>query len=134
AEAAYSYGGYNRFKPGNRFGSFYALGLGVDIAQEDFLKDVTWINRLKPRVSYGKTGNANVGYYVYDQYYSYGGTSAAYYFGASPTVARYYEEMELANPNVTWEKAYKLNVGVDLEAFNNRLNVTTEYFNDRYFD
>ncbi len=134
AEAAYSYGGYNRFKPGNRFGSFYAVGVGVDLANLDFLKDATGINRLKPRISYGKTGNANVGYYVYDQYYNYGGTSAAYYFGASPTVARYYEEMDIANPYVTWEKAYKLNIGVDFEAFNNRLGMTAEYFNDRYFD
>lgn len=134
AEAAYSYGGHNRFKPGNRFGSFYAVGAGVDLAKEDFLKDTEWINRLKPRISYGKTGNANVGYYVYDQYYNYGGTSAAYYFGAAPTAARYYEEMDIANPNVTWEKSHKLNVGVDFEAFNNRLAVTTEYFNDKYFD
>lgn len=134
AEAALSYGGFNRFKPGNRFGLFYAAGLGWNLAKEDFLKDVSWINTLKPRVSYGRTGNANVGYYVYDQYYTYGGTSAAYYFGATPTIARSYLENALANPNATWEKADKLNVGLDMELFNNRLKITSEYFNDTYFD
>lgn len=134
AEAALSYGGYNRFKPGHRFGLFYAGGLGWNLAKEDFLKDVSWINTLKPRISYGRTGNANVGYYVYDQYYTYGGTSAAYYFGASPSIARSYVENQLANPNATWEKADKLNAGIDAELFNNKLKITAEYFNDSYFD
>lgn len=134
AEAALSYGGHNRFKPGKRFGLFYAAGLGWNLAKEDFLKDLSWINTLKPRVNYGQTGNTNVGYYVYDQYYEYGGTSATYYFGTNPTVARYYREMTLANPNATWEKANKLNVGLDMELFANRLKITSEYFNDTYFD
>lgn len=134
AEAALSYAGHNRFMPGNRFGWFYAAALGADLAKEDFLKDVKWLNTLKPRVSYGKTGNANVGYYVYDQYYESGGTSAAYYFGATPTVARYYQEAALANPNATWEKANKLNIALDVAMFNNKLNVTGMYFNDKYND
>jgi TonB-linked SusC/RagA family outer membrane protein len=134
AEAALSYGGHNRFKPGNRFGLFYAVGLGWNLAKEDFLKDVSWINTLKPRASYGRTGNANVGYYVYDQYYTYGGTTAAYYFGATPGVARYYEEQTLSNPNATWEKADKLNIGLDMALFASRLKITSEYFNDTYLD
>lgn len=134
AEAALSYGGHNRFRPGNRFGLFYAAGLGWNLAKEDFLKDVSWISTLKPRINYGRTGNANVGYYVYDQYYDYGGTSATYYFGSTPAVARYYRELPLANPNATWEKANKLNIGLDLELFASRLKITSEYFNDSYSD
>ncbi len=134
AEAALSYGGYNRFAPGNRFGLFYAAGLGWDLAKEDFLKDNSWINVFKPRVSFGRTGNANVGYYIYDQYYTYGGTTAAYYFGATPTLARSYAEQALANPNATWEKANKFNVGLDAEMFNSRLKITSEYFIDNYSD
>nr|WP_165953057.1 SusC/RagA family TonB-linked outer membrane protein [Pedobacter changchengzhani] len=134
AEAALSYGGFNRFSPGNRFGLFYAAGLGWNLAKEDFLKDVSWINTIKPRINYGRTGNANVGYYVYDQYYASGGTSSVYYFGQSPTGARGYSEQSLANPNATWEKANKLNVGLDLAMFANRLSITSEYFNDFYFD
>ena len=134
AEAALSYGGFNRFAPGNRYGVFYAAGLGWNLAKENFLKDISWINTIKPRISFGRTGNANVGYYVYDQYYTNAGTSFSYYFGQSPTGARAYSEQALANPNATWEKADKLNIGLDLGMFSNRLNITSEYFNDTYFD
>lgn len=131
AEAALSYGGFNRFPPGKRFGVFYAGGLGWNLAKEDFLKDVKWINTLKPRVNYGRTGNANVGYYVYDQYY---GGASGYYFGSNPTSAAGYSEQGLANPNATWEKADKLDVGLDVNMFASRLNLTSEYFNDTYSD
>lgn len=134
AEAALSYGGFNRFAPGKRYGVFYAAGLGWNLAKEDFLKGVSWINTIKPRVNYGRTGNANVGYYVYEQYYSYGGTNYPFYFGSSPTGARGYSEQGLANPNATWEKANKLDVGLDMEMFAHHLNITSEYFNDTYFD
>ena len=44
------------------------------------------------------------------------------------------ENAPLANPYLTWEKAYKLNVGVDLSLFDNRLKLTADYYNDKYFD
>lgn len=134
AEASVSYGGHNRYKPGKRFGLFYAGALGWDLSKEAFLSDAEWITQLKPRISYGLTGNANVGYYVYDQYYNYWGSTAAYYFGATPALARGFSELTLANPNATWEKAHKLNVGLDAIFFKNKLQLTTEYFNDTYFD
>lgn len=134
AEATVSYGGHNRFMPGKRFGWFYAGAVGWDLAKESFLSDAAWITKLKPRISYGLTGNANVGYYVYEQYYDYWGSASAYYFGATPALARGFSELALANPNATWEKAHKLNVGIEAAFFNNRLQLTSEYFNDTYFD
>jgi TonB-linked SusC/RagA family outer membrane protein len=134
AEASVSYGGFNQFNPDNQYGIFYAGGLGWNLAKEDFLSGVKWINSLKPRINYGQTGNANVGYYTYEQYYSYGGTTPVYYFGSTPTSARGYSELALANPNATWEKADKLDIGMDAELFNSRLKITSEYFHDTYFD
>ncbi|WP_256013891.1 SusC/RagA family TonB-linked outer membrane protein [Desertivirga xinjiangensis] len=134
AEAALSYGGYNRFAPGKRFGLFYAAALGWDLAQEDFLKDIKWISTLKPRINFGRTGNANVGYYVYDQYYGTTSPASPYYFGVTPTAVRGYEEKDLSNPNATWEKANKLNIGLDAGFFNNRLKISSEYFRDSYYD
>jgi TonB-linked SusC/RagA family outer membrane protein len=134
AEAALSYGGHNRFMPGKRFGLFYAAALGWNLAKEDFLKAAGWINTLKPRINYGKTGNANVDYYVYDQYYGATSPASIYNFGVSPTTQRGFEEKDLANPNATWEKADKLNIGLDAELFSNRLKITTEYFRDSYSD
>jgi TonB-dependent SusC/RagA subfamily outer membrane receptor len=103
AEGAVSYSGYNRFKPGNRFGFFPAIGIGWNIAKENFINGkVRWINNLKLRANYGRTGNAQVGYYVYNQYFE---DAAAYVFGATPGSAGGVEELTLANPKATWEKS-----------------------------
>lgn len=132
AEAAISYSGYNRYKPGSQFGFFPAAGLGWNIAKENFINDnINWINNLKLRVSYGRTGNTNVGYYVYNQYFA---DATAYVFGATPGSAGGVEELTLANPEATWEKADKLNIGLDAVIFKNHLSVIVEYFNNKYFD
>lgn len=117
AEAAVNYSGYNRYPPGEQFGLFYAAGLGWEMGKENFVKDnLPWLNQLKWRVTYGRTGNANVGYFAY-QYYFVG-------------VA----DERLANPHPTWEKADKWNAGVDMGLFKNRLQFTADYYYNKYFD
>jgi TonB-linked SusC/RagA family outer membrane protein len=135
AEVAGSYGGFNRYKPGDRFGLFYAAGLGWNLAKESFLAGQPWLNTLKPRISYGRTGNAAVGYYVYKQYYAGTGINNVYYFGGTaPAGVRGFNELDLANRNATWEKANKLNIGLDAELWAKKLQFRTEYFHDTYFD
>ncbi|MDQ3681631.1 MAG: SusC/RagA family TonB-linked outer membrane protein [Bacteroidota bacterium] len=132
AEAAISYSGYNRFKPGNRFGFFPAAGLGWNLAKENFIKNnISWVNNLKLRANYGRTGNVSVGYYVYNQYFA---DATSYVFGATPGTAGGVEELTLANPGATWEKADKFNIGLDASFLKNHLSVTVEYFNNKYFD
>ena len=127
-QAALSESYYNRYAPGKRWGTFYAFGLGWDISKEAFMEDVEWIDQLKLRAVYGKTGNGmdNSGYYIYYQQYTngngYGGNSG------------YAERTPIANPNISWEKAHKINVGLDLSMFNNRLKLTADYYNDKYYD
>lgn len=127
---------YNRYAPGRRWGTFYALGAGWDISREDWLKDIKWINQMKLRSVYGKTGNGmnNAGYYTYYQTYSSGGDD--YKLGTNLNVGSgaFSENSPLANPHQTWEKAHKLNIGVDMALFDNRLKITADYFNDNYFD
>lgn len=133
AEAAVNYSGYDRFVKGNRFGLFYAGGLGWDMAKEDFMKDnIPWIQRFKWRATYGLTGNANVGYFVYEQYYM-DNFFAGYQFGSAWQIGEV-ENTPLSNPNPTWEKARKLNIGFDVALLKNRLQVTADYFTDKYFD
>lgn len=130
AEAAISYSGYNRYLPGKRAGFFPAAGLGWILSEEAFLKDnVNWVNNLKLRTSYGRTGNADIGYYVYNQYFA---DAAAYTFGATPGSAGGVEELVLANPDATWEKADKFNIGLDATLFNNHFSLTADYFVDKY--
>ena len=134
-QAAMSESYYNRYAPGKRWGTFYALGLGWDISKEDFMEDADWLDQLKLRAVYGKTGSGidNSGYYSYLQLYSENGDS--YSLGTSYTNGgAYSENTPLANPNITWEKAHKINLGIDMTLFNNRLKITADYYNDKYYD
>ncbi len=111
-----------------------AIGLGWNLSKEDFLKDkLSWLNDLKLRASYGKTGNFNAGYYAYNQYYN---TGSGYTFGASGTGGGVtgIEQGTLANPDLSYEKANKLNIGLDASVLSNKLSVSAEYYNNKYYD
>ena len=134
AAATESY--YNRYAPEHRWGTFYAFGLGWDMSKENFMESADWINQLKLRAVYGRTGNgiSNSGYYTWRQTYSYQG-AAWYPLGSSQTNGNFtLENQPLANYNITWEKADKINMGLDWSAFHNRLQFTADYYNDYYFD
>ena len=128
---------YNRYAPGHRWGTFWAAGLGWDISKESFLKNANWLDMLKVRATYGKTGNGitNSGYYSYRQTFHSLGASSWYLFGDTQTKSYMTEENSpLANVFVTWEKAHKLNLGIDAFFFDNRLSASFDYYNDYYFD
>lgn len=137
AEAGLNYSGFNRFQPGERYGLFYAGGLGWDIASESFIKDnLNWINLLKLRIAFGKTGNTNegaLGYYSWRASYGQAGADD-YRFGAGYTSTNVLREQGLANVAATWEKANKLNVGVDMAFSNSHFIVAADYYHDKYYD
>lgn len=138
AQAAVTESYYNRYAPGRRWGTFYAFGLGWDMARENFMaKTRNWLDQLKFRVVYGRTGNGveNSGYYNYYQTYTSGnvggynwGTQESAGIGTTGAVT------PLANPYITWEKADKWDAGIDASFFNNRLLLQADYYNDKYFD
>ena len=131
-QAAVSESYFNRYAPGNRWGTFYAFGLGWDVSKENFMEDANWLDQLKLRGTFGKTGNGmdNSGYYGYRQTFS-SNVAAGYPMGINLGMGNLTtENTPLANPYLTWEKAYKLNVGVDLSLFDNRLKLTADYYND----
>ncbi|WP_345954918.1 SusC/RagA family TonB-linked outer membrane protein [Mucilaginibacter sp. PAMB04168] len=125
------YNGSNHFAQGNRYGFFPAVGLGWVINKEHFLSDTRWLNNLKLRATYGKTGYDASGYYEYEQYYTSGSN---YNLGTTPTTATGLTLANLANPNQTWEKANKLNIGIDAAILNNAVTFSAEYFNNKYYD
>lgn len=136
AQAAATESYYNRYAPGNRWGTFYAFGLGWDMSKENFMESADWLNQLKLRAVYGRTGNGitNSGYYGWRQTFSYQG-AAWYPLGSSQSSGFYtLENQPLANYNITWEKADKRNIGLDMSAFGNRFQFTADYYNDYYFD
>jgi TonB-linked SusC/RagA family outer membrane protein len=139
AEAAINRSYYNGYRPGQQWGTFYAFGVGYDIAKEDFLKDVSWLDQFKLRAVYGKTGNGidNAGYYNWRQTFSttsqFDGNTYPQGYSNSTGVA-VVENAPLFNPNVTWEKGNKLDIGADITLLNNHLNITADYYYDKYSD
>ena len=131
AEVAWGYNGSNRYPEGTRYRLFPSAGLAWNVTEEDFMKSVSWLNRLKVYGSFGKTGWDNAGYFIYKQYY-YDGAGA--YFGTSATWNTSINEQVLANPNIDYEKANKLNVGVSASLLKDRLSVTAEYYNMKLYD
>ncbi len=120
---------------------FYAAGVGWNIAKEDFIKNASWINQLKLRATYGRTGNANIdnyGYYVYRSYFQ--DVAGTYPIGNNYQNSIGLAEsgtpgnQVLANVAATWEKADKLDIGLDVSVFNNHLQLTADYYNEKYFD
>ncbi len=137
AEGGVDYGGYSRYASGHQYGLFYAGGLGWDVAKENFVKDnISWLNQFKLRATYGETGNANVDYYGYYIWRAHFQTLLpSYGIGSSyPVATGQAESSSLANINATWEKARKLDVGLDIALFNNHLTGTYDYYHERYFD
>lgn len=115
--------GSSRFIDSSRWGSFYSFGVGWRLSQEKFLTNVSWINELKLKASYGENGNEDIGlYYQYINYYYGNGTGSF-----NPPVRR-------ANPEILWEKNKPLNIGVDFSLFRNRLSGTIEWFTRKSFD
>ena len=138
ADGALVYGGYSRYAPGHQYGLFYAGGAGWDIAKENFVKDnIEWINHAKLRVTYGQTGNANIDNYSYFGWRTfYTGVAGTYPIGSTYPNGGGNQEQNgtLSNVSATWEKANKLNVGLDLSMLQNHLQVNVDYYNERYFD
>jgi TonB-linked SusC/RagA family outer membrane protein len=134
AEAAFGYNGTDRYPSHRRYGFFPAVGVGWVLSREKFLKDkVSWLDLLKLRASYGKTGHADPGYFAYNQYYATG-SSYNYSIGESVATAYGVGEDTLANPYITWEKARKFNAGIDAAFFHNKFSVTAEYFINKLYD
>lgn len=136
-EAAVNESHFNRYMPGNQWGTFYAAGLGWDIKKEAFLDEAAWLNQLKLRAVFGHTGNGmeNSGYYLWRQTFRQSVTDYTYPQGYAQGLGQgTIDNAPLANQNITWEKAYKLNVGADISMFNNHLAVTADFYRDKYYD
>ncbi len=110
--------GSSRFGRNNRYGTFWSVGLSWRMDQEAFLQDVSFIDDLKLRTSYGTNGNAGIGNYEHLPLFGFG----ADYDGSPGGVPT-----EIGNVNLTWETSTNFNIGLDFGLFN-FLSGTVEYF------
>jgi TonB-linked SusC/RagA family outer membrane protein len=138
AEGIINSSGYNRYTPGHQYGLFYAGGLGWQMGKESFIKDnFDWISSWKWRATYGKTGNNNVdaySYYGYAQTYSTGSYYYDYFTGTGRAQNFTYFENPIANPSLSWEQADKFDIGTDISFFKDHLQVTADYYHDKYYN
>ena len=123
AEGVIRYDGSSRFASNYRWGAFYSGSLGWNINREAFLKDVSWLDQMKLRVSAGQTGNQEIGLY---NYLSIMGDGYNYPFNNNLNYG--YAVSSLGNFSTTWETTTTYDIGLDLAFFNNRFSFITDYY------
>ncbi|PSL46641.1 TonB-linked SusC/RagA family outer membrane protein [Chitinophaga niastensis] len=122
------YDGTSRLPSNTRWGLFYSFSGAWRVSEESFLKNISWINDLKLRGSWGQLGNQNIGTYPYQpsldgRSYAFGGTVTNGVAGSS-----------LVDPSLTWETTRVLDFGINLTALNNKLTFTGDWFNKYTYD
>jgi TonB-linked SusC/RagA family outer membrane protein len=127
AEAAGRYDGHYYFAPGKQYAFFPAFSLGWNIGEEHFAKRITQMDRLKVRASYGESGNLAGGPYQYLTGYGIYGNAAV--FNGNPTTGVY--ENSQANPNITWERARKFDLGIEGSLWKGALSFELDYFHEK---
>lgn len=133
------YNGSENFAPGNRYGVFPAGSIGWVISREAFMKGTEkWLDNLKLRASFGLVGSDKISdnnddRFAYLQFFQGGD---GYSFGFNEFGSGYdgLKEGNFANPNLTWEKARKTNVGFDATLFNGKLTIAADYFREHRYD
>lgn len=126
------YDGSSKFDANNRWKFFYGLSGGWRVTQESFMEDVSFLNELKLRASWGNVGNqGGIGLYDYIQLmnlnYSGGAGSSGYpIIGTSPVVR--VAPGNLVSLDRTWEKVSTTNFAMDVSVLNSRLSGSFELF------
>lgn len=131
------YNGSENFARGHRFGVFPAGSIGWVVSQEEFMKNVSWIDHLKLRASFGLVGNDQMPdnlRFAYLQYYSSDDNMNIYFGENRKPYGTTLIEGVFANPSLTWEKARKFNFGIDAEFFHQRLTLSVDVFKEHRYD
>ena len=121
AEASIRRDGTSRFAKDKRWGTFWSVGASWIISKEKFLQEATWLNNLKLRAAYGSVGNdAAAGSYAYWSLYyknsfGYGGMTSIY-------------PSQIGATDAKWESTNTLDVALEGNLFDSRLNFSVGYF------
>ncbi|MBN1925270.1 MAG: TonB-dependent receptor, partial [Prolixibacteraceae bacterium] len=135
AEFLFRYDGSSKFAGGSQWGFFPATSLGWRISEENFFKNssaLAFVNQLKLRASYGKTGDDNASSYQFVSGYNYPtrtdrrNFTGGYVFDGNFNASA--DNKGIPNPNITWYTAKTFDVGADFEGWDGLLGVTVDYF------
>ena len=124
--------GSSRFAPGHRWGYFPSAALKWRASEEEFIKSIPFISNLGLRVSAGMLGNQNIGDYRFYSSVGQGGSFLNYPIGGEVLTGA--AQGSMGNPDLTWEKANTLDLGLDYGLFKNRIYGTIEAYYKRTTD
>lgn len=117
--------GTDKFFKDKKYAWFPSVSVAWKLFNEDFIKNIKWIDMLKIRASYGVTGNDNLGTTLYGSYAAFG--NHVMFSENSVKYIPYYLKSK-DYPNVTWEKTVMKNIGLDFSFLGDRINGSFDYF------
>lgn len=113
--------GSSRFGANQRWANFYSVGGGWMISDEDFMKNVRWVENLKLSTSYGTVGNQEgIGDFASRELFA----NRTYVGVNGPGIA------QLPNPDLTWEQRNKFNIGLNATFLKGRLTLGVDYYSE----
>ena len=122
ATVSFRAAGSSKFAKNNKWGYFPSAALGWRISEEDFMKDISWIQNLKLRASYGETGSQAIT--AYQSLASFSTTS--YVLNGSSAVALV--PGRVPNPDLKWETTKQTDIGIDLSVLGGRISLVADYY------
>lgn len=117
--------GSSKFGENNRYGYFPAVSFAWRISEEPFMKNISRINDLKFRVSYGLTGNDGI-----PDFSSIGLYAGGFNYNGQAGIA----PVQLPNPDLKWETTAQFNTGLDFSLWDERLTVNLDYYSKKTTD
>ena len=126
-DASYRLSGSSKFGADHRTAPFWSTGLGYNLHNENFMRDLGFVDLLRIRGSYGYTGSVKFDSYQAMSTYFYSINYLHYAgVGAIP--------LGIANPDLKWQTTKKLNIGLTSSLFGDRLNVNLDYYSENTDD
>lgn len=114
----------------NVWGTFPAVSVGWRLSEESFMRNISWLNDLKVRGSWGIMGNqTNAG--VLNSYYLFGGTRGNTYYdiaGGNSTLTPGFTQTNIGNPSAKWESNINTNFGFDATIFQGKIQISADYY------
>lgn len=128
ASVSFRADGSSKFAKNNKWGYFPSAALGWRISEEDFMKDISWIQNLKLRGSYGETGSQAIS--AYQSLASF--NSTRYVLGGSSANALV--PGRVPNPDLKWETTKQTDIGIDFSVLGGRISLVADYYYKKTVD
>ncbi len=125
ASASIRRDGSSKFGENNKWGWFPTAAIGWNMHSEDFMRNANWLDQLKLRVSYGVSGNQEIGEYHSLVVWQPSGTATNPETGQQVVT---FEPAWNANPDLKWEETSEINFGIDFAFLNSRISGSFELY------